>query len=198
MNLKTIKSLAITSAVLVGVAGLGASSIQAASPTDTSTRPDRFSNLISLISQRFNLSQSDVQKVFDQQRTQMEAERETHHTEELTTRLAAAVKAGTITQAQSDLIKAKQTELKAFHESLKGKTKEECEAAMKAKMEELKTWAKANNIPEQFANFGPMGGQRGPGGPGMGRGGMNQGGPRGGMRGPRGAMTGTPTAQVQQ
>jgi hypothetical protein len=195
MNLKTIRSLAITSAVLVGVAGLGASSIQAATPTNNNTRPDPFSNLVSLISQRFNLSQSDVQKVFDEQRTQMEAEHETRRSEELATRLAAAVKARTITQAQSDLIKAKQTELKAFHESLKGKTKEECEAAMKAKAEELKAWATANNIPEQFANFGPMGGQRGPGGPGMGRG---QGGPRGGMRGPRGSSTGTPISQVQQ
>ncbi len=184
MNLKTLRTLAVTSAVLVGVAGIGASSIQAAT-TDTTTRPNPMANLVTAIAQKFNLNQTDVQKIFDEQRTQMDQQMETRRAEELKTRLTQAVKDGKLTQAQADLITAKQTELKAFHDSLKGKTPEECKAAMEAKKTELQQWAKANNIPEEFALMGPMGGPGGHGG---------QGGPRGGMRGgPRGQTGNTRT-----
>lgn len=181
MNLKTLRKLAITSTVLAGVVALGASGISnvsAATPvqgTQVQTQMNPMSSLISAIAQKFNLNVSDVQKLFDEQHTQMESQRGTEQSARITERLTQAVTQGKLTQSQADLLKAKQEELRVFHESLKGKTREECKAAMDKKIAELKEWAKANNIPDEFANFGPMG--RGPGGRGRGPGGMrmNQG-----------------------
>ena len=184
MNLKTIKTLAITSAVVAGVAAFGTTAIHAATPSETMARPNHMASLVTALSKKFNLNQVDVQKLFDEQRTQMHQERETKHAEQLKTRLAQAVTNGKLTQAQADLITTKQAELKTLMESLKDKTETERQAAMKTKMNELKQWATTNGIPEQFAAFGPMGGHgggRGPGGPG----GMKGPGGRGMMRGGR-------------
>lgn len=161
MNLKTIKTLAITSAVVAGVAGFGTTAIHAATITNAAARPNRMTNLITTLSQKFNLNRADVQKIFDEQEVQMRPEHDKKHAEKLKTRLAQAVTTGKLTQAQADLVTAKQTELKTFAESVKGKTEAERHTAMKAKMDELKQWAKANGIPEQFTFFDPMGGRDG-------------------------------------
>lgn len=168
MNLKTIKTLAITSAVVAGVAAFGSTAIHAAPNTNATTRPNPMANLITTLSQKFNLNQADVQKIFDEQHAQMQQEKDAKHTEALKTRLAQAVKDGKLTQAQADLITTKQAEFKTFMESLRDKTETERQTAMKTKMDELKQWATTNGIPEQFAHIGPMGGHgggRGPGGP---------------------------------
>lgn len=179
MNLKSIRALAITSAIVAGVAGAGVTAIHAA-PNDAASRPNPMSNLITAISQKFNLNQADVQKVFEEQRTQMQQQMQAQHTEQLATRLTQAVKDGKLTQAQADLITAKQAELKTFHESLKEKTPEEARTALEAKRTELQTWAQANGIPEQYL-MGPFaGGPRGEHGPrGGGRGAMGRGFPGG-------------------
>ncbi len=212
MTLKAIRTLAVTSAVLAGVAGVGATMIQAAAPTATTitasaTRVDPMSNLVAAIAKKFNLNQSDVQKVFDEQRTQMDAQRDTEQASRLKTELDQAVTSGKLTQAQENLIIAKQAEIKSFHDSLKGKTREECEAAMKTEMASVAQWAKDNNIPTQYLMMGGPGGgprgghggpdgaqdQRGFGGPGEfggrgqfgGRGPGNFGGPQNGGNGPQ-------------
>ncbi len=176
MNLKTIKTLAITSAIVAGVAAFGTTAIHAATNTNTATRPNPMANLITTLSQKFNLNQADVQKIFDEQHVQMRQERGAKHTEELKTRLAQVVTNGKLTQVQADLIIAKHTELRTFAESLKDKTPAERQTAMKTKIDELKKWAATNGIPEQFAFFGQMGGHGGGRGPGGAKGGKGPGG----------------------
>ncbi len=188
MNFKTIRALAVTSAVAVGAVTIGATAIHAASNPTTTTRQNPMTSLVTAISQKFNLSQTDVQKVFDDQQTQMRQEMDAKRAEEQKTRLAAAVTAGKLTRAQSDLITAKQTEMKTFMDSLKDKTETERQTAMKTKMDELKAWATTNNIPEQYA-LGFGGHMGGPAGEHGGRGGF--GGPGGqGGRGMRGGFNG--------
>ena len=156
MTLKTLKSLAITSAVLAGVAGLGASALYAASP-DAATQTTPMTSLVAKIAQTFHLNQADVQTVFDQQRVLMQQERGTKLVEKIKLHLDAAVKNGSLTQAQEELLIAKHTEIRTFMESLKGKTPTECRTAIEAKKTELKQWAKEHAIPEQYVRLPPHG-----------------------------------------
>ncbi len=122
------------------------------------------------IAQKFGVPQADVQAVFDankQEHTQyMQAQAEQ--------RLTDLITAGKLTQAQKDLIVAKQKELEANRqvnfESLKGKTPAEHKAAMDAQRTDLEAWAKTNGIDMQYLmmshGMGGRGGHRG----GMGRG----------------------------
>lgn len=157
-------TLLFATALTLGLATAGAGVIHAASNTSTN---NPMSNLVTAIAQKFNLNTADVQQVFDQQHTQMQAQR----LEDAKTRLAQAVTAGTITQAQADLITAKHAEMKTFMDSLQGKTPSERQTAIKAQMDSLKQWATQNNIPQQFFM---MGGMHGKGHGGFGPGHMNQ------------------------
>lgn len=129
---------------------------------------DGMSNLVTAIAERFNLNQDEVQAVFDEQRDQMEADRQAAREASQAERLAAAVTSGKLTQSQSDAILAKQNEMKDFMASLEGKTQDEKREAMKTQMDALKTWADENDIPEQFIRLGGPGGMRGRGGHGPG------------------------------
>lgn len=153
-KIKTLIIAAVTASTLVGV---GASAIHAAQPTNGGTTP--MQGLVAALATKFNLNATDVQAVFDQQRTEIKATMQVKHLEEQKTRLAAAVTAGTLTQAQADAIIAKHAEVKTFMDSLKDKTQAEREAALTTKRAELKAWATANNLPEQFANLGGFGGE---------------------------------------
>lgn len=147
-------AVALAIAILLSAAGAGMASSVSAS---TGGLKDPMGNLVNLIAQRFNLSTADVQKVFDEQRTAMEAARK----QESADRLKQAVTDGKLTQDQANKITAKQAELEATRATLKDKTEAERQTAMKAEMESLKTWITENNIPQEFIMFG---------GPGMGRG----------------------------
>jgi len=141
------KSLLVAGAVAAtGIASLGAAG--AASAATNSKGPDA---LIDKLATKFNLNKDEVKAVFEEERAVHQAERE----QAMKDRLSQAVKDGKLTQAQADKITAKMAEMKAFHESLKDKTKEERKTAMDAKRDELKKWAEDNDIP---AGFFPMGG----------------------------------------
>ena len=107
-------------------------------------------NLVNAIAQKFNLNPTDVQKVFDDQKTQMHVSME----QKLADRISKAVADGKLTQDQANKITAKIAELEAFKTSLHGKTKQEIKAAMKTQMESLKQWVSDNNIPAGYLNFG--------------------------------------------
>jgi hypothetical protein len=158
--MKLKKALLVTGAAstigLSSVAGMGVAS--AATTGTTNSNTDGMSSLVDKLATKFNLNKSDVQAVFDEDRSSHDAEMQ----QKLEERLNQAVTDGKITSAQKTLILNKQKEMKTFMDSLKGKTADERDSAMKTKMAELKTWASDNNIPEDY--LGPMG--HGPGGPG--------------------------------
>lgn len=154
---------AVTSIGLASATGIGIAS--AATATNTSDS----SSLVDKLASKFNLKKSDVQSVFDQDRSEREAEREAR----LETELTQAVTDGKITSAQKDTILAKHKEVKAAMEatkdSMKDKTATERKAAMDQRRADIEAWAKQNSIPSEYLRYvtgghGPHGAM-GPGGP---------------------------------
>jgi hypothetical protein len=133
---------------LTAIGALAFSAVSAAAPSTTHINP--MATLVNALAQRFNLSPTDVQKVFDDQKAQMQSNMQRKTTD----RINQAVTAGKLTQDQATKILAKQAELQAqeasFKASLQGKTKAEIQAALKAHMDALQQWAKDNNIPMQY------------------------------------------------
>ncbi len=173
-----MKYVAATLACALALTAASVGITHAATVTN-GAQQDPMSSLVAAIAKKFNVSTTDVQSVFDAQRTQMETARQ----QEATDRITQAVTDGKLTQAQATTLTAKLKEFETFHASLKGKTKEECKAAMDTYMASLKQWAADNNIPTDYLPLGGPGmggpGGRGPGGqggPGMnGQGGRGQG-----------------------
>jgi predicted phage gp36 major capsid-like protein len=154
-------------AATIGLAGLGAGVAHAATSSSDSNNP--MSSLVDAIATKFNLDKTQVQQVFDEQKTKMDAERE----QEVKDELAQLVTDGKLTQAQSDAITAKRAELEkereANRDSFKDKTAEERKSEMDTKRTELEQWAKDNGIDTQYLKYvfghGPGGrGGHGPGG----------------------------------
>ncbi len=131
--------------IIVPITTMSASALTSTSGTDS---------LIDKLVSKFGLNKSDVQKVFDEDRTTKDTEREQAQTD----KLVAAVKAGKITQAQSDKITAKLAEIKADretnHTAMESKTEAERKTAMEAKKTELDAWAKDNGIDISYLMMG--------------------------------------------
>ena len=145
-------------AVVIGAGSLGIGTTFASERGDK--KEARISEIVSAIAEKFNLSESDVQAVFDEQaearRDEMKEKREemrTKHDEKFDDALSQAVADGTLTQSQADAIEAKRDEMKTFMEGLKDETPEQRRADMKAKVEELRALAKENGIPEKYVRF---------------------------------------------
>ncbi|MEO5691459.1 MAG: hypothetical protein ABIQ64_04690 [Candidatus Saccharimonadales bacterium] len=139
---------AIGAITAISAAGLtGVSVVNAATTTD-SAHP--MSSLVDAIASKFNLDKSQVQSVFDEQRTAMQEDREA----EIKTQVSQLVKDGKITQAQADKINAKRTELQkereTNRETMQGKTSDERKAAMQAHKTELDKWFSDNGIDSQY------------------------------------------------
>ena len=138
-NRKTLITVAaVTALALGGIASMG--SVLAA--TDE-RKPD---SLVSRLAERFNLKESDVQAVFDEEKQARQAERQ----QKLKERLNKAVEDGKLTSGQKDKLLAKLDELQAEREELRGLSREERKAKLQQKKEELKAWAQENGIPEQY------------------------------------------------
>lgn len=168
MNIK--KPLMVAGVVTtISAAGLAGNNLVSAATTTSDA-----DSIVSKIAQKFNLKESDVQAVFDDDRKTKDAERQAAIEKEL----GEAVTKGTITSEQKDKILAKRTELQtqreAERDSMKDKTEAERKTAMEAKRTELEQWAKDNNIPTDFMKYVIGHGGRGLGGPGGPGGRMNQ------------------------
>lgn len=162
--MKQIKKsyLAALLTIALGLAAAGIGAVYATS--DTAGKQNPMSELVSAIASKFNLNASDVQTVFDEQKTKMQADRkakmaemETKRQQEFSDRLAQAVSGGKLTQDQADKIKAKLAELESAKKSLEGKTGEERRTAMKEQADSLKQWAKDNGISEEYLWRGGQG-----------------------------------------
>ncbi len=136
----------VTAVGLASVIGVGMASAQGNTAGSN--------GLVDKIAQKFNLNKTDVQGVFDQNKTDQQAA----HTAKQKARLDQAVKDGKITQDQEDKIIAKQAELKtqmqAERDALKSKTEAERKAFKDQKRTELEQWAKDNKIPTKFLHPG--------------------------------------------
>ncbi len=159
-------------AFVLGATAIGGGIASADSTSTVSTtghmRQNPMADVVTAIAQKFNLNSTDVQAVVDQVMTSERAKVETERATQAAKRLADAVTAGKLTQAQADLITAKQSEEKTFMESLKNMSQTDREAALKTHMTALKQWLTDNKIP---AGFGIGFGGRGHGGPDGARGG---------------------------
>ena len=161
------KSLIV--ATIVGTVGAGTLATDAIanaeSGTSTSTSP--VSSLVDKLASTFNLDKTNVQEVFDSQRTEMETAR----AQRVSDRLDALVTAGTITSAQKSAIETKLAELKKEREANKDDMKDMSDEERKSKMDEKRTemesWAKEQglDLSKLKGVFGGPGGRGGPGGP---------------------------------
>jgi len=151
------KALLVTGATtIVGLASFAG--VANAATSSSSTGND---SLVNKIATKFNLNKSDVQAVFDQDRSEHEAERQ----QKLEDRLSQAVSDGKITSDQKDQILSKLKELQTYRDSIKDKSASERRSLMKAKMDELQQWAKDSNL-SNYVPFGRGMGMGGPGAPG--------------------------------
>ena len=121
--------------------------------------------LIQKLATTFGKSETEVETVFNQFRTEQQATREA----EFEARLVTAVTEGKLTEAQKQLIVAKHAELQAQHEAdftnKTSMTKAEWQAKRLAERDELNTWAKSNSIDLSYVmpERGPMGSGKGRG-----------------------------------
>lgn len=160
MKHRTLLLTAATVAVIGGTL-LGSTNVFAQSAT---TDGGPMSPLVQKIADKFGLNKDEVQAVFDESRAEMETQRKA----EYETRLTQLVTDGKITEAQKQLIIAKNAELeagrKAAMDSMKSATDAERKDAMDAMRTSLESWAEDNDIDLQYL----MMGHGGPGGHGPG------------------------------
>ena len=159
---RTIATAGIVAAIAVaGYTGIGVAN--AATENNATTNP--MSSLVSAVAKKFNLKETDVQAVFDDQRTVMEADREANAKE----KVSQLVKDGKLTQAQADLINTKRAELQKTREAnrtnMDSKTKSERRTTMNAERTKLDQRFTDNDIPTEYRNL-VLGG-KGHGGHGM-------------------------------
>ncbi|HEU0051288.1 MAG TPA: hypothetical protein VFQ60_04530 [Patescibacteria group bacterium] len=145
-----IRMFLISATAIVGVTALGAGAIYAAQPQ---TGSNFMSSLVNAIATRFHLNPSDVQQVVDQQREQMQAQKQADFAQRFKTKLDQQVANGTITQDQENKILAKETEVQNFLTSLNGKSPSDRQAAIQSEITSLQQWAKDNNIPTNLFPF---------------------------------------------
>ncbi len=149
------KSTLIPVLSLAGVLAAAGAGVSYAATTQT-TSEGPMNQLVSAISTKFNLNKVDVQAVFDEQHSIMEAERAQAYID----RLNEAVTAGDLTQAQADLLVAKRDELAAAKPdkaTIEQTDPAERHAEMKKTADELKAWAIENSISEKYLPLGPGG-----------------------------------------
>ncbi len=177
----------MVAAAMVAVIGAGAVGVGTTLASEREDRKDGFvSEIVSAIAEKFDLSESDVQAVFDEQaearRDEMKDRHEemrAKHDEKFDEMLAQAVTDGDLTQSQADSITSKRDEMQEFAESMRDADPEDRRDQTKEKLDELRAWAEDNDIDEKYVRFlppppkggmmggrmggGTMGGQRGEG-----------------------------------
>lgn len=103
-------------------------------------------SLVAAIATKFNLSQAEVQRVFDEQHQKMDMD----HAERISERLQKLVDEGVITVEQKALIEVKLAELRAQRAADKASWKTLSAEERKAQKEErkaaLEAWAQQHNL----------------------------------------------------
>lgn len=152
----------IIPALIISMAA--AAAFYTASGVSAQTRDGQYPVVVQKIADKFGLKVEDVKAVFDQTRTEEEANRQAKFESRLTT----LVTEGKITEGQKQLILAKHKELEATRksqrESLKTLSSEEKKATFLKEKEELTSWATQNHIDVSLIRGfdGPQGRGHGP------------------------------------
>jgi hypothetical protein len=131
MNLNLKKPIIVAA----GVAALGVSAVAGLGIASAATSTTSSDSLVDKIATKFNLKKSDVQAVFDQNRSDMVAQRRA----DMSKHLQTLVEQGKITTAQKTLIENKLSELKTAHET---------------EIKALKAWADTNNVDVKYLIMG--------------------------------------------
>ncbi|HEY1074183.1 MAG TPA: hypothetical protein VGE59_00565 [Patescibacteria group bacterium] len=154
---------------ILGLAALGVVSLGAMHTLAHDTAASDGKTLVQRLSEKFNLKESDVEQVFTEHKSQVQATMEKRIDDKLT----QAVTNKKITEEQKQKIIAKQkelqTQMEATKETLKNMTPQERQAEMKKQRDALEQWAKDNGIDTQYLR-------------GLGFKGVHRGGMRGGHR----------------
>lgn len=144
------KSLLVGAVIAsVGIGGLGAAGIVSAQSANGET--NRLA-ITERLAEKFNLKQSEVEAVFQEQHQERQAARITERTENI----ANAVTEGTLTQEQADYMNSFFEEADKIRENMvPGQDNTEVREQVREKMTELHEWADENDIDLQsFASFG--------------------------------------------
>jgi len=165
----------LLSALFITMIGAGILTSSQVLAQNTPDGQNPMQSLVQKIADKFGLKKEDVQAVFDQDRSDRQAEMETKKLAELD----QLVKDGKITEAQKQLIinkqKERETNRQTEMQTMQGKTDEERKAAFEANKTKMQTerkaledWATQNGIDVKYlmGGFGGHGGPGGPGGPG--------------------------------
>lgn len=164
-----MKKQTLAVAAILAALGAGAVGVGTTLAAEKMERPAPFSDLVTALAERFSLNEDEVQAVFDEHRPEIRDVMFERHGGGAGPgmKLDAAVTNGDLTQEQADALKAKLEELHAARPDIENLTPEEMKAEVEANMAELKTWAEANGIPEDFlpvhhvfVGRGPAGGEK--------------------------------------
>lgn len=130
--MKKVKKSLVAAAALASIGTAGIAGMQAVNAQSDSSSTDPMSSLVDKLAAKFNLKKEDVQKVFNEDRTEHETQREA----EMSTRLQKLVDAGKITAEQKTKIEAKFKEMKAARESERDSMKDLTDTERKARMDQ--------------------------------------------------------------
>jgi hypothetical protein len=165
--MKTTHKLFIASAVALPFVGLAGTAVHAATTTSANTgsateATNPMSNLVAKIAAKFNLNTSDVQAVFDENRTANRAA--------MQAKVAAALKTAGFTDSQITALQIKQSEQrdanKAWRAAHPNATQTEKKAHHDSEETAMEAWAKEQGIDMtkvqdalETAGIGHMGGR---------------------------------------
>lgn len=129
-----LASVAIVSAI-AGATFLGANAVSAQGDNQT---------LVERLADRFSVSESEVQEVFDEFREEKQTEHKAEHDEHLT----SLVEDGTLSEEQRQELEAFHQERKALREELRTQnlSREEMREAMEGLRDEVEAWAESKGI----------------------------------------------------
>lgn len=139
----------VVAVALVGTTIFGVTQVSA----QTSSTP----NLVQMIAQKFGLDQSQVQAVFDQYKSEKQADMQQKFQTKITKRLDQAVKQGKITSVQERAIMAEIAKLKSEYNlaSFKNLTPAERKQLLQKEKAEVDAWAKVEGVNPSYVLFMP-------------------------------------------
>ena len=155
-----MKRLILITLLAVGVLVLGTSVAKA-------DEARNYPPIVQKLVERFGLNEAEVKSVFDEQRTEKQAERQAKHEEQLN----QAVSDGVISEDQKAALIAKREEMKPEKGEFKDLSKEEREAQRETHRTEMQSWFESQGIDHESLReyMGPKKGSGKGGRPGRGR-----------------------------